>query len=78
VTGLAARFASHDEPALGASIGLGSGAQGAVDVVHEQHEVQGVGRAGLELGYQVKVEVPGPRRFTTKTRVVPVLADWRA
>jgi hypothetical protein len=34
--------------------------------------------AGLELGYQVKVEVPGPRRFTTKTQVVPVLADWRA
>jgi hypothetical protein len=31
--------------------------QGATDVFHEQDEVHVVGRAGLELGYEVKVEI---------------------
>jgi hypothetical protein len=31
--------------------------QGATDVLHEQDKVQVVGRAGLELGYEVEVEI---------------------
>jgi hypothetical protein len=31
--------------------------EGATDVFHEQDKVHVVGRAGLELGYEVKVEI---------------------